>query len=148
MFAIVVLVASVTEAWSAPAMCFDPKNTNCSVLGTDELWSVPPLLVWIWTGMEIVISTTMLWASADVVRRRAIIPFGIFARLIPVVAVLIAQFSRDDDWNPSNGFTWWVVGIEGGACLCTWLARRWANSSALTLGAEVPARGKTAIAAP
>ena len=144
--AITVLISSVIEVLSAPASCFDENNTECAVLGTDQLWSVPPLLVWIWAGMEIVISATMLWASADVVRRRAIIPYGIFARLIPVAAVIVAQFSRDERWDPSNGFTWWVVGVEGGACFLTWVARRWANASAITLGTDIPARVEPAMA--
>ena len=133
-----VLAGSIRRESTSPPQCGAAATDiePCTALGTTGLWSDPQFLVWIWAGMELIMATAMIWASNDVVRRRDIIPFGTSAKFIPVIALIIAQFTTAAAGNPPNPFSWLVISVELMLALLIWLAYRWANASALTLGQD------------
>jgi hypothetical protein len=137
----VVVVASIVEVSNASTQCLTVATANrssCTVLGTTNLWSLPPSLVWLWGGMAAIVAAAMMWASVDVVRRRDIIGFGIAAHLIPVGAVILGSFSAEEHWQPTPDFLLVVLVVELLAALGLWLALRSANASALALGDDIP----------
>jgi hypothetical protein len=139
--AFVVVTASVIEVASPPPGCdvAEPaQGTTCEVLGTTNLWSLPPFLVWLWGGMAAIVAVAMLWAATDVVRRRDIIGFGVCAHLIPAAALSVARFTENPAQRPTDHFFWWVFWLELLAAGLIWIAQRTANSSALALGVDVP----------
>jgi hypothetical protein len=134
-------VANVPASVNAPAIVPPP---SCTVLGSSDLWSMPPFLTWVWGGMAAVMAGLLLWASAEVVRRRDVLGFGVAAQLIPVVAVVLGRFVDNSYQRPSTPFLVFVVVFGTFAAGAVWLARRLANASALVLGIDLPPRAAVA----
>ena len=137
-----VVVASLVEVATARSECLELASVDmhsCELLDTTSLWSLPPFVVWLWGGMATILAAAMMWASADVVRRRDIIGFGIAARLIPVVAVVLGSWSDETAWQPTPDFRGLVIAAELVAAFMIWIALRSANGSALALGVDQPA---------
>ncbi len=131
------VAATATEPTDVPPL-------SCTLLGSSDLWSMPPFLTWVWGGMAAVMACLLMWVSADVVRRRDVLGFGIAAQLIPVVAVILSRFVDNAYQRASTSFLVLVVVFGMLAAGAVWLAKRLANASALVLGVHLPARAAVA----
>src|SRR5262249_41484383 len=140
---VILAVSGVVARSRASTACLQntpPKvpPSSCTLLGSSDLWVLPPFLVWLWGGMAAVAAGLLIWVSADAVLRRAVLGVGIVAHLSPAAMVVIALFCGAPARRPSPAVMARVVVCGTLAAGLAWLGKRRADASALVFGVDLP----------